>query len=862
MATFTMPPFTGGPEDDVFRPTEERDSIRGGGGMDTVDYSAGDEGVEVDFTSGRGMFGLAAGDAYSSIENAVGTVFNDRLVGRGGANTLTGGEGDDDLYGAGGADVLVGGAGDDTLGRIADGPDRGSAPDFTDDAGDDTMMGNAGFDMLYGGPGNDRLMGGRDDDEVRGAAGDDMLWGGADNDRIYGGAGNDRAWGGAGDDMLWGGDDPAAGDDTDTGGADVLWGNAGADTLMGGAGADVLWGNAGVDTLMGGAGADRLGGGRDGDIVLGGAGEDTLWGGAGDDTVYGGGGADTIEGGAGADMLYGGSRDAQGMHVADNADDGSIPRVVDTDMDGEPDAPNPDGNTVSYAGSDAAVTIDLRDADPGTPGTQMTASGGHAAGDVLQDFQSIRGSAHGDRLTGDDNANKIRGHAGDDVIRGGGSPSTTMFEFPDDLETVDPDPVMVTVSTEDVLWGGAGNDDIDGQDGPDDIIGGPGDDVLMGGPGDDTLEGGAGTDTIDGGDDNDTLSFRNSAAGVTVDLSVEADDDGYQLLGGDRVRGAENVMGSPHDDMLTVKTGGWTMIQGGAGDDTIVSDGSVVNTLVGGPGDDTYVINPSSTNGVVGNTITEVEGAAGGVDTIRFTGEDEAGGARGVGASGVGNSYTLPDHVENAVAEGNVSDYITGNALDNTISGGDGSDNIIGGPGDDVIDLGDGADFAWGNDDDDTINGGDGDDEINGGGGDDTLNGGDGDDTIETGTGIDVVDGGAGEDVIDLGLGDTVTGGPGKDSFDLRGFFGAEHEDLTWTITDFSTREEINVRSIGIDGTEMTAVLDAAEQIGDDVRLSFSPAVTQQFTETVHLVLEGVDLNVVDLTHASTSGTGAEFYTF
>ena len=72
----------------------------------------------------------------------------------------------------------------------------------------------------------------------------------------------------------------------------------------------------------------------------------------------------------------------------------------------------------------------------------------------------------------------------------------------------------------DVLWGGAGDDDIDGEGGPDSIIGGAGDDVLKGGDGVDTLEGGAGEDTIDGGPGNDTLSFANSAAGVTVDLSV------------------------------------------------------------------------------------------------------------------------------------------------------------------------------------------------------------------------------------------------------------------------------------------------------------------------------------------------------
>ena len=425
MATFTMPPFTGGPEDDVFRPTEERDSIRGGGGMDTVDYSNADEGVEVNLLSGRGMFGLAAGDAYSGIEAVVGSVFNDRLIGRSNANTLTGGEGDDDLYGYTGDDTLMGGPGDDTLGRIEDGPDDDSDPDFTDDAGDDTMMGNAGFDMLYGGPGNDRLMGGRDDDTVRGGAGNDMLWGGAGNDMIYGGVGNDTAWGGPGADTLVGGGDGTHDHDNDAATPMV-------DTDANGA--DMLWGNAGADTLMGGPGNDMLGGGRDGDMVMGEDGDDTLWGGAGDDVIQGGPGMDTIEGGAGADRLYGGSLSAAGTHVPDVTNDAAmrgVPTVppparsvVDPDTDASTDnyMGVPGRNEVSYAGSNEAVTIDLsRDGDPGMDGMQHAASGGHAEGDVLMGFQSIRGSAHDDTLTGDGDANRIRGHGGDDVIKGGGN---------------------------------------------------------------------------------------------------------------------------------------------------------------------------------------------------------------------------------------------------------------------------------------------------------------------------------------------------------------------------------------------------------------------------------------------------------
>ena len=844
MATFTVPPFTGGPEDDVFRPTEERDSIRGGGGTDTVDYSAADEGVEVNLTAGRGMFGLAQDDSYSSIEHVIGSGFNDRLIGRSNANTLRGGDSDDNLYGYGGDDTLMGGDGDDTLGQIEDGPDDNSEPDFTNDAGNDTMMGNAGIDTLYGGDGNDRLMGGRDDDTVRGDAGNDMLWGGSGNDMLYGGMGNDTAWGGAGADSVWGDD-----------------------------GVDRLWGNAGADRLMGGDGNDMAGGGRDGDMVMGDAGDDTLWGGAGDDTVQGGAGADMIEGGAGADRLYGNALDAQGAYVADVPTLAMPSRMV-ADPDG--DASTNDGtiavsgrDEVSYAGSPEAVTIDLgKDADADTPGMQQTASGGHAEGDVLMGFQSIRGSAHDDMLTGDGMANMIRGHRGDDTIKGGDNDETVTFTYPDG-DDADSDPDMVTVNLMDVLWGGAGDDNIDGQGGPDSIMGGDGDDtldggagddeidggagddsimggdsadklqggagddVLMGGAGDDTLEGGAGTDTIDGGLGNDTLSFANAAAGVTVDLTVEPDDDGYRTLAGDRVKDIETVMGSPFDDVFT-----------GAGDDV----------LAGGLGDDTYVINPTS-GGDIGDPIMEDEDE--GVDTIRFTGVDANGAARGVGVSS-SDLESLPDNVENVVAEGNVRDFIWGNDEDNEISTGRNNDLVSARDGDDVIHLGSGDDIAYGGDGDDVLNGGEGDDRLFGRDDDDVLDGGAGDDRLNGENGNDVLDGGAGGDWLNFSVGDTVTGGPGKDEF----FFEVYDETASVlapvTITDFSTREQIDVGNIGINGAEMTAALNDAVQDGDDVRITFPASATSFYTTDVVLILEGVDLG--RLTHA-TSGTEAEFIT-
>ena len=110
----------------------------------------------------------------------------------------------------------------------------------------------------------------------------------------------------------------------------------------------------------------------------------------GDDELYGKGGNDTLEGGAGADILDGG----EGY------------------------------DTLSYETSDAAVTVNLASA---------RVSGGHAQGDEIitfadehngeeidvSTFENVIGSAHDDRLTGNQWDNVLTGGAGADRLDGG-----------------------------------------------------------------------------------------------------------------------------------------------------------------------------------------------------------------------------------------------------------------------------------------------------------------------------------------------------------------------------------------------------------------------------------------------------------
>ncbi|WP_132408400.1 calcium-binding protein [Neorhizobium sp. S3-V5DH] len=64
------------------------------------------------------------------------------------------------------------------------------------------------------------------------------------------------------------------------------------------------------------------------------------------------------------------------------------------------------------------------------------------------------------------------------------------------------------IDRNDVINGGAGNDDLTGFSGNDTLLGGIGDDSLSGDEGGDTLEGGAGNDSLTGGDGSDVFVFK------------------------------------------------------------------------------------------------------------------------------------------------------------------------------------------------------------------------------------------------------------------------------------------------------------------------------------------------------------------
>ena len=413
-------------------------------------------------------------------------------------------------------------------------------------------------------------------------------------------------------------------------------------------------------------------------------GNDTVNAGAGNDSVTSGDGNDLVYGGAGNDSLHGGVGNDTIYGDADN----------DTLIGG-------DGDDTLYGGI----------------GNDMS-----------------YGQEGNDLLHGDDGDDTLRGENGNDTIYGDAGADS-----------------LVGGDGDDALYGGIGNDLLYGQDGADSLEGGDGDDrvdgwigndTLKGDAGNDTLVGGAGSDWIDGGTGTDVADYRNSTAGVSVNLVTGAGSGGDAQ--GDTLVGVENLVGTNFDDTLT-------------GD-------ANANDLTGGTGNDWLI-------------------GGDGADT--FYGND-------------GDDYLQGDAGNDLIYGGNGADQMSGGVGDDSLYGGAGNDTAAGGDGNDRLDGGDGDDLVQGDAGNDSISGGLGNDTVDGGDGNDTLDGGDGNDNLTGGVGADSMSGGAGNDRLTGGAGgDTLTGGTGEDIFTLLQAGGADTvTDFDMTLTQGRTVDQFDVNDL------------------------------------------------------------------
>lgn len=568
------------------------------------------------------VFAATGRHAVSAMNLNGGSDGNDTIAGTVGQDWLTGNGGDDILDGGADIDILSGNAGSDQL-------KGGAGSDILfGGAGNDTLDGGVGADLLFGGDGDDVASYASSTAGVRayldaaahsantGDAKDDAytdiegLQGSAFNDRLGGDSGNNLLDGGAGNDALYGG----AGDDTyefgrnsgsdsvhegvyaidgngqeaiqsgDADGIDVLSLDEGislsdltlqkigndlrvsvdaASALLTGqylAGRSVemlqladgltlelarlkFAGEAGTsadDVMLGAAGTVN-------DTLSGLAGDDILSSSLGNDSLIGGDGDDTLEGGAGADTLNGGSDSV----------------TEELPIEGG----KAYGDTARYVGSNAAVIVDLAAA---------TASGGHAAGDVLvavngvSSIENLAGSNFGDTLSGDARANRLAGMDGDDSLDGRAG-----------------DDVLIGGGGADTLYGRDGADALAGDDGDDRLEGGAGKDLLSGGAGDDQLYGDGDDDQLSGDDGNDILhggTGNDTLGGWQGNDTLYGESGNDKLAGGD---GNDTLEGGDGVDQLAGE-GGSDQLRGGAGSDSYLFDvNSGIDTIVdtGNPSD-------------------------------------------------------------------------------------------------------------------------------------------------------------------------------------------------------------------------------------------------------------------------------------
>ncbi|KQW82959.1 calcium-binding protein [Brevundimonas sp. Root1279] len=282
----------GNARDNLIRTSQGEDSLYGAAGLDyldgragqdTADYSRAASGVNVDLSVGLALSdGDGDADVLISIENLVGSRFDDLLTGDAGDNILQGGAGADTLVGGASGDTLDGGAGVDRV-------DYSAAT-----AGINIVLGSGGSDgeggidvvlaieNVVGGSFGDTIIGDEAANNLQGGLGRDQLVGGDGNDTLIGGDGDaNQLQGGAGDDtyiltandtvveLADGGFDrvqtslnfanlaPNVEQVSFTGTGNFTgFGNAGANTIVGGALNDVLAGRGGNDNLFGGSGID------------------------------------------------------------------------------------------------------------------------------------------------------------------------------------------------------------------------------------------------------------------------------------------------------------------------------------------------------------------------------------------------------------------------------------------------------------------------------------------------------------------------------------------------------------------------------------------------------------------------------
>ncbi|MEJ2806688.1 M10 family metallopeptidase, partial [Pseudomonas sp. CCNWLW250] len=621
------------------------ETIWDAGGTDTIDASNQVAAVRINLNEGQfskigktfldpsdKVFNEGLAIAYGAkIENAVGSAFNDSLIGNALGNVLNGLAGKDSMAGGAGNDTyVVDDAGDivsetSTLATEIDTVRSSVTWALGANLENLTLSGNSSINGT-GNALNNTLIGNDGNNVLNGSAGRDTLIGGAGNDTYVLDQAAEltllRESVSQGTDSLVIGYAASSASSV----VDLNLSNLGSieNVTLSGAGAFSVSGNSLNNSLVGNAAANVL---------------------------NGQGGADTLDGGAGNDTYY-----------VDNV-----------------------GDTVIERGASILEVDSVISSISYTLGANLEAL-------TLSGTAGISGTGNGlnNRITGNAGANTLDGGIGIDTLAGGTGNDTYVVDNLKDVvsETSTLASEIDTVRSS-VTWTlGAnlenltltGTAAINGTGNAlgNVLTGNAGNNLLNGGAGRDTLIGGAGNDTYvldqagelallqeaaDQGTDSLAIGYASSSPGTLVDLTLSnlRNIENVTLSGA----GVFTVVGNDQDNRL-IGNAAVNTLRGGAGNDYL-DGGAGADTLTGGTDDDTYTVDN------VGDKVVEAAGE--GRDLIRAA-----------------VSYTLSTNVEDGQLLGTAALNLVGNALDNSLIGNAAANVLNGQGGADTLDGGAGND--------------------------------------------------------------------------------------------------------------------------------------------------------------------------
>ncbi|WP_050466206.1 calcium-binding protein [Herbaspirillum chlorophenolicum] len=729
----------GGAGDDIFVGNSASNAFDGGGGTNTVSYENSTGAVTVNLATGKGTVGDAAGDTYVRIQNVIGGAGDDLIVASADINVIDGGAGNNTVsYQNSTAGVKINLATGKGTGGDAEADTYLNIQNATGGGGNDIFVGNGVVNKFDGGGGINTVS-----YENSTAAVTVNL---ATGKGTQGDAAGDtyvniqNAIGGAGDDLFFASSaanafDGGAGSNTvsyasTTGSVTVDLSTAGA--VGGGSAAGDTYAN--IQNVIGTSAADILTGyGVVGvkSVLTGGAGGDTLTGVAANsaytwasyagssqgvviDLVTGAGSTNSNGGGSGVGDAAGDTLSNIDNLVGSSFSDIFIANSKVNIFDGGGGGLD----TVSYAKSDVAVTVDL------SGQTYATGLNGYAAGDKYINIANVIGSSGNDTLIGSATASRseVTGGAGaDNLFAAGSNVANTYASYATSSSPVTIDfinkvghggdaegdmlnnivnaigsngnDLFIASSAANKIEGGLGSDTVsyafDTVGVTVDLYTGKGSggwaagdtylsiENVIGGSGNDVFYASADSNNFDGGGGNNTVNYSHSTYGVVVDLvnnvGGDMDSSHQSLANGDTYTRIQNVVGSASNDLFYAN--------------------SDANIFTGGGGNDTVSYAKSGGGNIIANLVSHM--GSGGIDS---NGDQYYGIANlvGSGAAGVTNTLTGDNGSNILTATGsNTTNYFYGdgntaattNQTDTFNAQAGGSNYLVGGSGANIFNV-------------------------------------------------------------------------------------------------------------------------------------------------------------------------------